>query len=87
MFRVLEFGLVDFNSAGQPLAPQFWRLLVPMIGSVTSFQPSPSVSQGTPTAIEPAKVRSGVTRRLSAPRWPLFVRVSGYSPDEAPAST
>ena len=54
MFRMLEFGFVDFSSAGQPLAPQFWRAVVPMIGSVTSFQPSPSVSQGTPTAMEPA---------------------------------
>jgi hypothetical protein len=75
MLRVLVSALSETSSAGQPAAPQFWSGLVPITSSVASFQPSPSVSQGTPIAIEALKVESGAAVRLSGPMWPWLVRV------------
>jgi len=75
MLRVLVSALSATSSAGQPAAPQFRLELVPMTSSAASFQPSPSVSQGTPMAIEALKVESGVAVRLSGPMWPWLARV------------
>jgi hypothetical protein len=75
MFSVLVSGLSEMSSAGQPSGPQFWLGLVPMNASAASFQPSPSLSQETPMAMEAKRVESGVATRASVPTWPWLVRV------------
>jgi hypothetical protein len=65
---LLKAGLVSFNSAGQPVALQLSLGLVPMTVSLVSFQPSPSLSQGTLTAMDAGRVTSGGAGRLSRPR-------------------